>query len=107
MQERLHLMLDKPWEYWAAILGAMLYVATRDAETESLSRRVAKTIASALLAIGLAPGTASYVGDNEIAAAVLLMAFGTLVLDILTALILDRDLIKSIVRRRFGGDGDE
>jgi hypothetical protein len=96
-------MLGKSWEFWAVLLGMAVYVATRDAETESLSKRVSKTLASGLLAFGLAPTIAPWVRDNEIAAAVVVMAFGLIILDLVTALILDRDFIKELIRKRLGG----
>lgn len=100
-------MNDLPldWRYWAAIAGAALYVATRDAETESVKRRLVKTAASAFLAIGVSREAAPYLGGSEIAAAVAIMALGTLALDIATGLLRDRTLIAEIVKRRLGGGG--
>lgn len=96
-------MFGKTWEFWAVLIGMGLYIATRDAEKESMSKRFSKTVASALLAFGLAPELAPYVQDNEIAAAVLVMAFGLIALDLVTALVLDREFIKEIIRKRIGG----
>lgn len=96
-------MLGKTWEFWAVVLGMAVYVATRDAETEAFPKRAAKTFASALLAYGLAPEIAPWTGNNEIVAAVVVMAFGLLVLDVMTALLLDRDFIKEVIRKRLGG----
>lgn len=95
-------MFGKTWEFWAVIVGMSVYVATRDAETESVSKRTSKTIASALLSFGLAPELAPYVSNNEIAAAVLLMAFGLIALDLLTAILMDREFIKEIIRKKLG-----
>jgi len=100
-------MLGKTWEFWAVVLGMAFYVATRDAETEALPKRVVKTAASALLAYGLAPEIAPWTGGNEIVAAVVVMAFGLLVLDVATALLMDRDFIKEVIRNRLGGGKDE
>jgi len=100
-------MFGKSWEFWAVLVGMAVYVATRDAETESLSKRASKTAASALLAFGLAPELAPYVRGNEIAAAVLVMAFGLIALDLITALVLDREFIKELIRKRLGGGGGD
>lgn len=97
-------MFGKTWEFWAVVLGMAVYVATRDAETEALPKRIAKTFASALLAYGLAEELAPWTGDNEIVAAVAVMAFGLLALDVITALLLDRSFIKELIRKRFLGD---
>lgn len=42
--------MNKPIEYWAGLIGMVLYVATRDAEREPLIKRLAKVVASAFLA---------------------------------------------------------
>ena len=34
-------MLNKPLEYWAVLIGMVLYAASRDAEEEAIYRRVA------------------------------------------------------------------
>jgi uncharacterized membrane protein len=96
-------MFDKTWEFWLVLIGMAVYVATRDAETESLSKRATKTAASGLLAVGLAPTISPYMQNNETIAAVLVMAFGLIILDLLTALILDREFIKDLIKKRIGG----
>lgn len=95
--------MPKPLEYWAVLAGMVIYVATRDAEQEALVRRLLKTAASALLTVGLSPDAAERLGVSEIVAAVGLMAFGMLALDVVTALIRDRDFIKQLIRDRIGG----
>lgn len=96
-------MMGKEWEFWAVMAGMALYVATRDAEKEPLIRRLGKTTASAFLAYGLADGVAPYVGNSPTFAAVAVMGFGLILLDVCTALLMDRDLIKELVRTKFGG----
>ncbi len=96
-------MLQKPFEYWAVLAGMVLYAATRDAERESLWRRTVKVVASAFLTVGLTPNVAPYLQGSETMAAVCVMAFGLLALDVATALIGDRAFIKSLIRSRLGG----
>jgi hypothetical protein len=98
-------MWGKPFEYWAVLIGMSFYVATRDAEREAFSKRVGTTVASACRAWGLSPGLAVYTNDNETWAAVLIMGFGLLALDLGTAIIMDRDFIKEMIRKRLGGAG--
>ena len=93
----------KPVEYWAVLAGMVIYVATRDAESEALTRRLLKTAASALLTIGLSPEVAARLGVSEVLSAVGLMAFGMLGLDVATALIKDREFIRELIRSRLGG----
>ena len=100
-------MFGKPWEFWTVIAGMAVYVATRDAETESLSKRVSKTVASGLLTFGLAPELAPFTQNNEIAAAVIIMAFGLIALDLMTAVLMDRDFIKEVIRKKLGEKDDQ
>lgn len=96
------------WRYWAVLAGTALYLAARDAEKEPLLRRVAKTAASGLLAYGGSAELAIWLNGSEIAAAVIIMAFGLIVLDTATALIKDRALFRQIIRARLGaGGGDD
>lgn len=96
-------MFGKSVEYWAVLAGMVIYVASRDAEREPLPRRIAKTAASAFLAYGLSPTIAPYTRHSEVLAAVGLMAFSLVALDTITALVSDREFIKDMVQRRFGG----
>lgn len=96
-------MLNKPLEYWAVLIGMVLYAASRDAEKEALARRVVKTGASAFLAFGLSPSLAPYMRGSEMVATVAVMAFGLLALDVGTAIIGDRKFIQDIIKSRFGG----
>ena len=95
--------MNKPLEYWAVLVGMVLYAATRDAEREPIWRRIVKTLASGFLTVGLSPSVAPYLRDSETLAAVALMAFGMLALDMATALVADREFIKELIRRRVGG----
>lgn len=96
-------LLNKPLEYWAVLIGMVLYAASRDAEKEALWRRVVKTVASAFLAVGLSPTLAQYLRGSETAATVAIMAFGMLALDVATALIGDRQFVKDLIKSRMGG----
>ena len=97
------------WRYWAVMAGTAIYLGMRDAEKEPLRRRIAKTAASGLLAYGGSAEISRWVYGSEIAAAVIIMAFGLIVLDTATAIIKDRAFIKSIVGHRLGTDkgGDD
>ena len=96
--------MHKPLEYWAVLIGMVLYAAARDAEREPIWRRAVKVVASAFLTVGLTPNVAPYVQGSETVAAVGVMAFGLLVLDVATALLGDRKFIKDLIKTRLGGD---
>lgn len=99
--------MNKPLEYWAVLLGMVLYAATRDAEKQPLVKRIVKTLASALLTLGLTPSFAPFVQQSEMVAAVIIMAFGMIILDVATAIVSDREFIKELVRNRIGGKKSE
>ena len=94
-------MLEKTWEYWAVIAGMAVYIA-RNAEGEPAFKRMSKIAAAALLAIGLSAELAAWFHISEIVATVLIMGFGQLVLDVLTAILKDREFVKDIIKSKFG-----
>lgn len=98
---------SKTLEFWAVIAGMSVYIATRDAETESISKRVSKVVASAFLTIGLSPVMSGYFNIGETASAVVIMAFGLIVLDLLTALVNDREFMKEMIKNKFGGKSND
>jgi len=99
-------MFGKQIEYWAVLIGMAFYVASRDAETENISKRVGKTLASGLLAYGTSSEVSGYLGMGEGFAAILIMAFGLIVLDMGTALLSDKEFFKDLVKKKLGGKFD-
>lgn len=91
------------WRYAAAVAGMALFAALQDAERAPIGRRVVKILASALLTVGVAADLAAVLGISEIAAAVVVMGLGFVVLDLVVGLIGDREFIKDVIRRRLGG----
>jgi len=95
-------IFDKGLEYWAVIVGMSIYVVTRDTDKDALKKRLGKTVTSAFLAYGLSDDLAGFVGDNETFAALIIMAFGLFVMDLVIALLLDREFIKEMIRNKMG-----
>ena len=91
----------KPWEYWLAVAAAALYVSDRHREPP-LRGRVLMVAGSSGLGVSLSADVAAWGGWPETVVAVLLIAVGYLVLDMGTAILQDRSLIRDILRRRFG-----
>lgn len=96
-------MISKPPEYWFVLAGMVIYVATRDAERQPILIRSGKTLASALLAVGLSADLAAVLGTSDAIATVIIMAVGLIVLDVGVALVKDRAFIKELIRARLGG----
>lgn len=95
-------MLEKSLGYWIAFTGALLWVAMRDAEKESLVRRFVKSASSGMLAIGLSDDVADWSGVPVSFVSVGILLFGLLVVDLTTALIADRGFIREIVAAKLG-----
>lgn len=93
--------------YWAALAGTAIWVGMRDAEKEPIRRRLAKTVASGLLAAGGSREVAPYLFGSEIAAAICIMALGLFILDMAVGIITDRELIRDLVRARLGKGGGQ
>lgn len=100
------MLFGKPLEFWLAIIGATFYVASRDAEKTPALKRVGKLLASGLFAYVAGDDLAPFTRGSESLAAILIMIFGVIGLDIAVAIVTDRDLIRDIVKRKFGGNGD-
>lgn len=99
--------MNKPFEFWAVILGMMVWFFVRIPTTETTSARAAKTFASAALGFGLSHSAASYLHVDDVLGAVLVMAFGMLFLDALTALFSDKKTMNAFLRKRLGVDDED
>lgn len=95
-------MMDKPLSFWTVVAGMAVWVFM-STPTESLAKRAGKTFVSGALAVGLSTEVATYLSISEGPAAVAIMAFGLIVLDILS----DRKLLTEIIRGRLGAGGSK
>lgn len=96
-------MVTKTTEYWLAFLGMVIYLLTRDRKMETLLFRVSKTAASGLIALGSSKAVSNYFGVDDIVAAVFIMAFGLIFLDLVNGFARDREFIKGLIKEKFGG----
>lgn len=101
------MFFGKPLEYWATLVGMILYVATRAIEGDPILRRLAKLTASGFLAYGVGPSVAPFLWHSEIAALVIIMCVGQMVLNALTAVFSDPAFLKRLIRDRIFGRFDE
>jgi len=102
------MMVDKPWQFWAALVATVVFAAIQASETGSFLMRSLKAGGSGLLAASLAGDFAHLTFGSENLALVLIGAFGFAVLEVFTAIIADQTFIKEIIRSKIGGrkDGD-
>lgn len=96
-------MLDKSPEYWLTAGGVLVYTAMRDAEKAPFARRVTKAVSSAMIAFGLAGSTSAWLGVDEKIAMAGLMVAAHLILDLVIAVLSDRELVLDFLRGRLGG----
>lgn len=93
--------LDKPIEFWIALLTGALIVVERHKEAPLLRRIIIAAISSGI-GYSLAPEAAELTGRSEVLAVMILTAFGFLAMDVATSLIADREFLKEMIRERFG-----
>ncbi len=96
----------KPPEFWIALGAGVLFVLLNNPE-KSLWKRAAIAAMSGGLGFALAPDVAVWTGRSEALCAMALTALGYMALDLVASLIADRTLIKDVIRRRSGSDGDK
>ncbi|WP_420415843.1 hypothetical protein [Marinovum algicola] len=95
--------MDKPLEYWITVLGMLVYTGLHSAAGQHVMIRLARVVIAFCLGLGLSASLAPHVWGNEVLAALLLMAFGQIALEVVTGLISDREFIKEILRERLKG----
>jgi hypothetical protein len=96
--------MNKPIEYWATLIGMILYVVMRDADKDSIYRRIVKTCASAFLAYGLSPSLAEWFNGSEYLAVIAVMSVGLITLDALTVVMSNSNFIKKLLMNWLGQD---
>ena len=96
--------MDRPPEYWVALVTGALIVIERQKEKPWYSRIMLAGI-SAGIGSTVAPDLAEWTGRSETIALMLSTAFGYLVLDVVLSLIADREFLKDLIRARIGGGG--
>ena len=90
--------------YWAVFLAAAFYVGAKNPDQEPIKRRLTKVGVNAGLAFGFSKDLSAYLWGSEMAAVIILMSAGWIILDIITGIISDPDLIKKLVRQKLGVD---
>lgn len=93
--------MDKPLEYWVALLTGAAIVIERHKGKPWISRILLAGI-SAGIGSTVAPELAQWTGRSETIALMLSTAFGYLVLDVALSLVADREFLKDLIRARYG-----
>lgn len=95
-------MMNKPVEWYIALAAAMGYVWLQHKEKPWYAR-VAIASVSGGIGYSLAPEFAEVTGRSEFLGVLLVTAFGYVVLDVIGAILMDRKLLKDVLKSRLGG----
>ena len=95
--------LDKDPNYWIAVAGSLLYLASRRAPEESARVYLSKMASAGFMAIGISEPLSTYFTIDESITAVVVVIFSQVVFDVIHAILADRKLLLEIIKRRLGG----
>lgn len=95
--------MNKPHEYWVALVVGFLYVMSRSKDLPILARLSSAAISAGLAYISSAP-IAEWTGRNEVLIVAVIAAFGAPILDVGFTLVADKDLWREILKKRLGGN---
>ncbi|EAU45061.1 hypothetical protein [Salipiger bermudensis] len=94
-------VLGKPLEFWVALAAGALIVIERNRARPFVGRVFIAAI-SAGIGYSQTPEVALWTGRSETLVVMVLTAFGYMLLDIVAAVLADREFVKSIIRERLG-----
>ena len=97
--------MNKPVEYWVAMLVGVLWVFHRNNDKTIVARTFMAAI-SAGAAFSIAPEFSEWTGRSENMSVMILAAFGYFAFDLIAAIISDRELMKDYIRKMLGGKSD-
>lgn len=92
-------MIERTLEFWVALVAAALYVYLNSKE-KVIAYRLIMVASSAGFGFSLSGEAAEFLGIGTTFAGVLIIVFGYLAIDLVTALISDRGFIKDIIKSR-------
>lgn len=93
--------MNKPIEFWIALIAGALIVIERNREKKFPARILIAAISSGI-GYSLAPMAAEWTGRGEVLAVMILTAFGYIVMDVVAGLVSDREFLKDVIRDRLG-----
>lgn len=96
------MIFQKPLEFWIAILVGMGVVIDRNKEKTPITRMLLSGISGGI-GFSLTPSVATWTGRDQVIVAMVLTAFGHLVMDVLSSILADRKFLMGIIKQRIGG----
>lgn len=93
--------MNKPLEFYIAILAAAVYVFQSN-EDKPFASRFLITVASAGFGFSIAPDLTLLIGWGLTITGILVTALGFLVLETVSAMVADIPWVKSLVQKRLG-----
>lgn len=98
-------MLNRPIEFWVALMAGALLVYVRHKDQRFVHRLIITVISSGI-GFSLHEDVAAWSGRSETLVVMILTAFGYTVFNALGALFADKDFIRELLLRKFGGASD-
>lgn len=92
-------MLERTTEFWVALGAAAIYVYLNSKE-KAMHYRILMVASSAGFGFSLSPDVAAWAGIGETFSGVIVIVFGYVVIDLVTALVSDRSFVKEIIKGR-------
>ena len=98
------MMMNKPIEFWVALMAAIAFVANRNKSEPFITRIVIAGISGGL-GFSLSAEMSEWWGKSEILVVILLTALGYIALEVLVAIVADKDLMIDFIRKQIGKGG--
>lgn len=92
-------MFERTTEFWVALLAAGIYVYLNSKE-KAMHYRILMVASSAGFGFSLSQDVSQFLGIGETLAGVIIIVFGYVIIDLVTALVSDRGFIKEIIKGR-------
>lgn len=91
--------MQKSNEFWVVVAVMTSWLLTRNTPGKHFGLKVVEVACSGTLGVVLADDLADYMGFSNELAAVLIMAFGLLLIEKIIDIISDNDLVSSIIAK--------
>tara|TARA_Y100000310_G_scaffold211266_1_gene212037 strand:- start:16062 stop:16346 length:285 start_codon:yes stop_codon:yes gene_type:complete len=93
-------MVERTTEFWVALVAAAAYVFLNSRE-KAIHYRIVMVASSAGFGFSLAKDVSDWLGIGETFAGVVIIVFGYMLIDLVTALVSDRAFVKEVIKSRF------
>lgn len=90
--------MEKTPEYWAALVGMVIYLGAQKLEGENVFRRWAKILSSAFITVSMSAELGERIIGGEVVAVIAVMILFTSGIDVVLGVMKDPAFIKEVIR---------